>query len=256
MTTLTPEDDCDFTVRRVNFVGIGDTDRAKLSVGIVSRSIAVTNTARNAAGDMAQGTAAWTATVPGSTLRATADVNPARTGTAAGYADDPYTVTAGSYPYSVTIDSLQLQDVPGGTVIAEFDAKSNAATNGTLWDLLVEIDPEDTLSVTFTSFSPLGLGMSDMSVGDAFETALDTSIPYQATLASPFTLFTTTLSSNTNFTYQDAVGTLATIPEPPGWAASLLFGSGLIVLTRRRSRGVGTAPRGPFPDEILGQSRY
>jgi hypothetical protein len=123
MTTLTPED-CEFTVGRANFDGLGDTDRDKLSVGIASRSVAVTSTAANAARDTAPGTAAWSASANplGSTLRATADVNPARTGTAARSAIGPYTVAAGSYPYSVTIDSLQLQDVPGGTVIAEFDA--------------------------------------------------------------------------------------------------------------------------------------
>jgi hypothetical protein len=43
--------------------------------------------------------------------------------------------------------------------------------------------------------------MSDMSVGDAFEAALDTSIPDEAilTLPSASVLFTTTFNSDMNF---------------------------------------------------------
>lgn len=91
------------------------------------------------------------------------------------------------------------------------------ATKGMLWDLIAEINPMGTLSVTFTSFSPLALGVSDMSIGDAFEAALDTSIPDEATLTSPFVLFTTTLSSKTDFTCEDDVGTIASIPDNRFW---------------------------------------
>jgi hypothetical protein len=155
MSTVTPAA-CMFAVKGVNFAGMGDNKRTKLPAGVTFQSADAASTAVNAAKDMAKGFGIWTADATGSTLTAAANVNPAKTGTAAGHADDPYTVAAGSYPYSVTINSLLLQDVPGGMAIAEFDARSDLSAGGKLWNLIAEIDPAGTLCVTFKSFSPLG----------------------------------------------------------------------------------------------------
>jgi hypothetical protein len=168
MSTVTPAA-CMFAVKGVNFAGMRDNKRTKLPAGVTFQSADAASTAVNAAKDMAKGFGIWTADATGSTLTAAANVNPAKTGTAAGHADDPYTVAAGSYPYSVTINSLLLQDVPGGMAIAEFDARSDLSAGGKLWNLIAEIDPAGTLCVTFKSFSPLALGISDMSIGNALK---------------------------------------------------------------------------------------
>jgi hypothetical protein len=176
--------------------------------------------------DSATGQGSWVASAGGSQLSAMAQVNKGK-GTAAGWAGDPYTVAPGSYPYVVTIDALQLQDEQGGDAVVEYDAMSSLASGGVLWDLLVEINPNDVLSVNFKSFSPLSLGVSDKSIAASFELALDTSEPWQASLTSPFTLFSATLTSGVSFTYEDAVGALVSIPEPSTWAMMLLGFAGL-----------------------------
>jgi hypothetical protein len=230
ISTGTPQD-CKFTVDKKEYDGKGDKDRTKLPAGLQKQSVMASQNsksfmANNAIKDSATGEGAWVAGA-GSRLQATAQVNKGQ-GTAAGWASDPYTVAPGSYPYAPTIDSLQLQDEPGGVAEVEFDALSSLATKGVLWDLLVKIDSTDELSVTFKSFSPLSLGLSDNSIAALFGLALDTSAPWAASLNSPYTLFSTTLTASVSFTYEDDVRALAAIPEP-STIALLLLGGGLMM---------------------------
>jgi hypothetical protein len=224
ISTVAPQD-CKFTVDKKEYVGKGDKDRTKLPAGLQTQAIIATQTSKSNT-DSATGQGSWVANAGGSMMQAMAQVTKGK-GTAAGWASDPYTVAPGSYPYAPTIDSLQLQDEPGGVAEVEFDAMSSLATKGVLWDLLVKIDPADELSVTFKSFSPLSLGLSDDSIAALFGLALDTSVPWQASLTSPFTLFSTTLTATVSFTYADDVGALAAIPEP-STIALLLLGGGLL----------------------------
>ena len=153
------------------------------------------------------------------------------TGVAAGYADDPDTIAAGSYHYGIELDELRLQIeglTPGDHANAglEFSATASFVGTGPLWLLRLELDESGLLDVDFHSGAALGL--NDANVRSGLLAALQPVAGLGVQLSSPYRLFDTSFSSTTDFVYGEysrshAEG--AVVSEPSGlWLALTALG--------------------------------
>ena len=143
------------------------------------------------------------------TLGVSASVVPVvpETGTAAGSADDPYTVLGGSYREAPVLDSLRLvveSTNPSARADLTFET-STSLDSSPLWSLKLQVNGDGTRQITFTSAPRLGL--NDAVVTSNLTAALDTSNPRDIHLlpqyfTDGYLLFDAPLTSSGAFSYE------------------------------------------------------
>jgi hypothetical protein len=235
-TTLTTMNMLQFpTPKEGNVIGYGDV-RLKT---VPSSMVATSSVVFKPVNPTAKGTGEWTlqAGAANASLEASAFVAknlPAgvTAAFAAGFANDPYTVAAGTHTFSPVLDGglllqtdgsprsqaaqLYVEDTPGLTTPG-----GTGLTTPHLWSLLITLNSSDPV-VNFQGDPILmsALGLTDQQMDTRIQGALNLLTPDEVTLKSQylttgFTLFDTMLTSKTDYTFSDSVAASASsTPEP------------------------------------------